>query len=562
MAELEEQQGKKNVNDSTASSNLHMFGRSYSSVGSSSSDFLIRTKGQVKIQWGNKFIDLIKNGKLNVDNKFIYLTDEVGNKDGIYVLQGESPQVILVINGNKIDLKGDSGTTYVSFQSQQETTAEQKYTALKNIGLIYNNLEEITADKLQNGIVYVEQDQKLYIIYNGNIQEYQFEIPNPYTKQFVLQKSDSSIGSILIKGSGIENSLAFDSLYLYNSDNQSYISSSGILYILINDKESVSFEQDKITFYNKIIAQTLESISATNNYGFRLYMSNSESTLEIDNLIVRKTTNIDSTANKTNIYPQYWFTKSNIIESLTSTDTDSYTVQLAYTCNFSQSDIVYIYIKVSIDDQYQLLPIPFTISKIDYVSNTISVNVDSEELSEEILSSIKGIDIGSAIIGQVVFLIGSQINPIYLTRLSQSGVDFIKSSGYNSEKDQQSIITRIGDLKDLVSDNIYGIYSSNGYFRNAEYIPGQDLPYNDNSNKFASTKWVNNILPSGSIIMYNGTTSNIPDGWALCDGTNGTPNLINNFIKSSNVVGETGNINIDTSEQQIPYYSLIFIMKL
>lgn len=36
-----------------------MFGRVYNSIGSTESDFLIKTKGQVKVQVGNKFIDLI-----------------------------------------------------------------------------------------------------------------------------------------------------------------------------------------------------------------------------------------------------------------------------------------------------------------------------------------------------------------------------------------------------------------------------------------------------------------------------------------------------------------------
>lgn len=36
------------------------------------------------------------------------------------------------------------------------------------------------------------------------------------------------------------------------------------------------------------------------------------------------------------------------------------------------------------------------------------------------------------------------------------------------------------------------------------------------------------IIPSGLIMMYYG--NNIPDGWALCDGTNGTPDLRNRFI--------------------------------
>ena len=37
-------------------------------------------------------------------------------------------------------------------------------------------------------------------------------------------------------------------------------------------------------------------------------------------------------------------------------------------------------------------------------------------------------------------------------------------------------------------------------------------------------------LPSGIIAMWSGTTSNIPTGWLLCDGSNGTPDLRDRFI--------------------------------
>jgi microcystin-dependent protein len=36
------------------------------------------------------------------------------------------------------------------------------------------------------------------------------------------------------------------------------------------------------------------------------------------------------------------------------------------------------------------------------------------------------------------------------------------------------------------------------------------------------------LVPSGTIVMWNGTI--IPNGWALCDGTNGTPDLKGMFI--------------------------------
>lgn len=41
---------------------------------------------------------------------------------------------------------------------------------------------------------------------------------------------------------------------------------------------------------------------------------------------------------------------------------------------------------------------------------------------------------------------------------------------------------------------------------------------------------VSAVIPSGVIVMWNGSTANIPAGWVLCDGKNGTPNLTDRFI--------------------------------
>ena len=72
-------------------------------------------------------------------------------------------------------------------------------------------------------------------------------------------------------------------------------------------------------------------------------------------------------------------------------------------------------------------------------------------------------------------------------------------------------------------------------------------------------------IPAGTIVMYNGT-SGIPAGWAICDGTEGTPNLTGNFIKASDTAGETGEFipasSGSSTETPITYYSLVFIMKL
>ena len=68
-------------------------------------------------------------------------------------------------------------------------------------------------------------------------------------------------------------------------------------------------------------------------------------------------------------------------------------------------------------------------------------------------------------------------------------------------------------------------------------------------------------VPTGTIVLWYGNSSNIPAGWAKCDGNNGTPNLSGRFIVCSGSSptgdtyneGETGGTNKpNISIQQIP----------
>lgn len=260
------------------------FGRSYSKVGSSDSDFLIRTKGQVKIQWGSKFIDLIKDGKINVDSKFIYKESKVGVKDGIYIVgEGNESQVILKIGDTELSLKEEIGTTYVSFQGEQKSSSEQKYQALQNIGFLYKDLNSIDTDSLQNGIVYIESEQKLYIISNGSLQQFSVEFPNPYNKQFILTKEDSDIGALVIKGSGKENSIVFESMIIYSQNDRTHFDSDGTIYTRVNGVDKMVISDNKVIFSNVVVSQEFQS----SEQGFRLYDEGGISTLEIDNLVLR-----------------------------------------------------------------------------------------------------------------------------------------------------------------------------------------------------------------------------------------------------------------------------------
>ena len=51
------------------------------------------------------------------------------------------------------------------------------------------------------------------------------------------------------------------------------------------------------------------------------------------------------------------------------------------------------------------------------------------------------------------------------------------------------------------------------------------------SAKIISSKVGGDSFPVGTILAYSGDLSKIPKKWALCDGTNGTPNLTGRFLQ-------------------------------
>lgn len=66
-------------------------------------------------------------------------------------------------------------------------------------------------------------------------------------------------------------------------------------------------------------------------------------------------------------------------------------------------------------------------------------------------------------------------------------------------------------------------------------------------------KNLQDAMPVGSIIMFNGKAEEIPSGWAICDGTNGTPNLIDRFILGSTYCGGIGGKSqVTLSVSQLP----------
>lgn len=66
------------------------------------------------------------------------------------------------------------------------------------------------------------------------------------------------------------------------------------------------------------------------------------------------------------------------------------------------------------------------------------------------------------------------------------------------------------------------------------------------------------------IVLWSGELVDIPTGWALCDGNNGTPDLTDAFIigaGGAKAPNESGTSNV-TGNANWPWYALAYIMKL
>lgn len=247
---------------------LAMFGKAYDTVGSTNKNLILQTRGDLKIRWGNKFIDLIKNGKINVNVDLLKQVDNKDsiNKDGIYLIQNEENQEVwLYIEGTLVNLIGEISDNYVTYLKNQDIDADGKFRALSNIGLYYDTLNDAIEAKLTSGIIYILDQNKFYYINNGEYQEYQFtntlEIPNP---------------------------LQLDRLQL-NGTSQEITASDSLNFNITNNKY-ISLRQNNIEFYKNVIldAPIYSDNYEANKSGFALYVNNADYIGEFDIIKVRK----------------------------------------------------------------------------------------------------------------------------------------------------------------------------------------------------------------------------------------------------------------------------------
>lgn len=629
-----------------------LFGKNYQEAGSSSSPLLLRSNGEIKLQWGNKFIDLIKNGKINSEAKDYIFTVDTSDEikaNGIYLVTEDS-SIWINVEGTKTKLN-NTDTTYVSFLTEQETTPEQKQQALTNLGLIYENIDALNKANLVTGLAYVVESNKLYLIQNKVVSEYQVASALPTSGKF----DDLTISNLTIKNNTINS-------------NQLILTINNIPYLQINDNIlcSVPFLVDK-----------LQSINYNyNKSGFALYQDNGKSILDIDSLNWR---NIESELPKNQkTYITYTILGDfNIVTGVTdvsSKDESLYKLELKYPNNISlslsnyilaelettynifllttkvqiQDDISYnqIVLDKNIPETHQLY-VKFSDSSTKLYSRNdvklfdVNLSVDEAYLYNNGIDTKYIVDIDSVQKHNIIplefeirevdkyyiiiklqntllasDLLNSNQLKIYQTRVPQfiQGEGFLALRKWDSVNNKYVYHTIIGTYKESefgISDDTndkFGFYSDDvkvtGISLSGAKFSGQLPSFTETkpdtiaNNQFPTMEIVNekikkavddagdtnisliskNSLPKGSIIMFN-SAENIPDKWQICDGTNGTPNLIDKFIKagttlkeesieltkytnSTETPGETTPEQSEDNKYKLDAYSLIFIMKM
>lgn len=588
-----------------------LFGKNYQEAGSSSSPLLLRSNGEIKLQWGSKFIDLVKNGKINSEAKDYIFTVDTSDEikaNGIYLVTEDS-SIWINVEGTKTKLN-DTDTTYVSFLTKQETTPEQKQQALTNLGLIYENIDALNKANLVTGLAYVVEANKLYLIQNKVVSEYQVASALPTSGKF----DDLTISNLTIKNDTINS-------------NQLILAINNIPYLQLNDNIlcSVPFLVDK-----------LQSINYNyNKSGFALYQDNGKSVLDIDSINWR---NIDSELPKNQkTYSTYTILGNfNIVTEVTdeSSETESlYKLQLKYPNTISlnlsnyilaelettynvfllttkvqvQDNISYnqivlnknipethqLYVKFSDSstklysrNDVKLFDVNLSVAKAYLYNNGIDtkyiVDIDNTQKHDIIPLEfeIRKVDKYYIIIKlQNTLLASDLLNSnqlkIYQARVPQfiQGEGFLALRKWDSENNKYVYHTIMGTYKESkfgISDDTsdkFGFYSDDvkvtGISLSGAQFSGQLPSFTETkpdtiaNNQFPTMEIVNekikkavddagdtnlalinkNALPKGSIVMFN-NADKIPDKWQICDGTNGTPNLIDKFIKAGMTLKE------------------------
>lgn len=141
---------------------------------------------------------------------------------------------------------------------------------------------------------------------------------------------------------------------------------------------------------------------------------------------------------------------------------------------------------------------------------------------------------------------------------AESKAGIIKSISYgNLASQSKSIISNSGDFYDEVVVGSESTYPSDGKIKQKEclirvYKGSETVPRASLRLMRYSAESTSSSVPQGSIIPWYGSPGNIPNGFALCDGKNGTPDLRDRFLVGAGNAYKLGDIGGENSVKLAP----------
>lgn len=458
-------------------------------IGDASSQLILKGTS-VKIQWGNKFIDIIKNGKINteVENilQVVNSEDDI-TSDGIYLIKDD---IWININGVKKIISNDSEKTYVSFLTEQnDITGDQKTQALKNIGFYYKDLEEVKKSGITAGIVYVQDQNKLFVIKSGEILEYSA------SNQLNSENVETTIQQLQIVGNALVS----------------------------NNTQYLSLQNSQVIIEQPLYVKA--DVQLSNNTKF--YTANNESYMEIDNIIEK---------NHMNRHDFFNSIKDNIISIKTITYNDDGTASVQF-YNQNINDTIWVSGNVQLTSKYENETLTLTLNK--RLNHDIPIQITYTDESEKTVTEI--INSGQT---QKSITIASD------KKFTINFEPFIDISKYTISKNIETIENTENNQNTYTIEDVDQFFKDNS--NNIYNIDVQKYACDSKFNEISpNIDWVKRILdvyfPIGTILLFD-VSQEIPAGWSICDGSNNTPDLQSNFIKKEGTSNE--NINGDTNINQ------------
>lgn len=298
-----------------------ILGKPYLMVGSADTDIILNGKGNVKVRFGNAFLDLISNGKISKtdgNDKSINIVQnksDIGTADGWYFVESEDA-IYFQINGVLYPVLSkrddvENSEDYLAINYNQDLTLEQIRTAQRNLKVIINNQDNTAI--LPIDFVYFNSDDKVhYYNDNGTLVELYLSLNSGgIVKDKVTINLENNLHGprdfnvIGSNGMQIKNQNDYLDIIVNNSGVTLDTNTSGIKF---NSKEGVTyingnyisigypptynynFEVDGNMYVKDEAVLNSGIISGyfiEGMAGYRLANINSEWTLEVDNLIVR-----------------------------------------------------------------------------------------------------------------------------------------------------------------------------------------------------------------------------------------------------------------------------------